>query len=234
MQVGPLIQSTWGQDVPYNAQCRFNGVMCQTGCVATSMAQVMRYWQYPARYNWAAMTYQVAPTTGYPELAELMHNIGDNVGMSYCQTASSADSYKIPDGFRSFGYGSADYRDYPNGSSGQNGVFILRGNGISYYYDVMDNLRHNQPVIFGGYTDQSSAGGVKWGQGSGHSWVSDGFIENYDENGVMTNLFYHMNWGWNNLYNGWFTLGNWAIYTSSGTLYKNYQYCQDVVINIHP
>ena len=46
--VGPLITSTWGQEMPYYLQCPiYRGEYCVVGCVATAMAQVMNYWQYP-------------------------------------------------------------------------------------------------------------------------------------------------------------------------------------------
>lgn len=46
--VGPLIKTTWGQEMPYYLQCPlYQGEYCVVGCVATAMAQVMKYWQYP-------------------------------------------------------------------------------------------------------------------------------------------------------------------------------------------
>lgn len=46
--VGPLITTTWGQEMPYYLQCPvYNNEYCVVGCVATAMAQVMYYWQYP-------------------------------------------------------------------------------------------------------------------------------------------------------------------------------------------
>ena len=46
--VGPLIATTWGQEMPYYLQCPvYQGDYCVVGCVATAMAQVMNYWQYP-------------------------------------------------------------------------------------------------------------------------------------------------------------------------------------------
>lgn len=46
--VGPLIATTWGQEMPYYLQCPvYRGEYCVVGCVATAMAQVMNYWQYP-------------------------------------------------------------------------------------------------------------------------------------------------------------------------------------------
>ena len=46
--VEPLIATTWGQEMPYYLQCPlYQGEYCVVGCVATAMAQVMNYWQYP-------------------------------------------------------------------------------------------------------------------------------------------------------------------------------------------
>ena len=48
--VGPLIQTQWDQDAPYNNLCPGTGRnKAYTGCVATAMAQVMNYWQWPKR-----------------------------------------------------------------------------------------------------------------------------------------------------------------------------------------
>lgn len=44
--VEPLIHDTWNQYSPYNAQCPIiEGAHCATGCVAHSLAQVVRYWR---------------------------------------------------------------------------------------------------------------------------------------------------------------------------------------------
>lgn len=46
--VEPLIQSLWGQEMPYYLQCPiYNNEYCVVGCVATAMSQVMHYWQFP-------------------------------------------------------------------------------------------------------------------------------------------------------------------------------------------
>ncbi|WP_040562032.1 C10 family peptidase [Hoylesella buccalis] len=50
--VAPMLKTTWGQNAPYNLQCPLapgKNVHCKTGCVATAMAQVMKYYGYPAR-----------------------------------------------------------------------------------------------------------------------------------------------------------------------------------------
>ena len=46
--IQPYVKTKWGQNTPFN---RFTPVLnnkqCPTGCVATAMAQVMNYYQYP-------------------------------------------------------------------------------------------------------------------------------------------------------------------------------------------
>ena len=49
--VNPLIQTTWGQNSPYNLQCPVDEAAedghAVTGCVATAMTQIMKYYAYP-------------------------------------------------------------------------------------------------------------------------------------------------------------------------------------------
>ncbi len=49
--VTPLIQTKWNQSPYYNALCPYDSKYSDravTGCVATAMAQVMKFWNYPA------------------------------------------------------------------------------------------------------------------------------------------------------------------------------------------
>ena len=48
--VTPLLCTQWAQGEPYWNQCpMYQGRHCYTGCGATAMAQVVRYWHYPSR-----------------------------------------------------------------------------------------------------------------------------------------------------------------------------------------
>ena len=89
-----MITSTWGQDTPYNMYCpEQNGELCPTGCVATALAQIMRYNRWPdtgtgskdgtdfssITFNWDAMTDRYS--TGSSEeskdaVARLMRTVG--------------------------------------------------------------------------------------------------------------------------------------------------------------
>ncbi|WP_284446467.1 C10 family peptidase [Flavobacterium anhuiense] len=88
--VGPLLSTTWGQNYGYNTLVPLicGSSPAPTGCVATAMAQVMKYYQKPASYNWANMpaTYGTITTAG------LMVDIGAAVSMSYGCEGSAANS----------------------------------------------------------------------------------------------------------------------------------------------
>lgn len=48
--VGPLVKTTWDQDDPFWNLCPGSGTSkAYTGCVATAMAQVMKYWEWPVK-----------------------------------------------------------------------------------------------------------------------------------------------------------------------------------------
>ena len=48
--IRPLIQSTWDQGSPYNNKCPMDGdERSLTGCLATVMAQILNYYQYPEK-----------------------------------------------------------------------------------------------------------------------------------------------------------------------------------------
>lgn len=56
--VGPLVTTQWDQDDPYYNLCPGSGSSkAYTGCVATAMAQVMNYWEWPKRGK-GSHTYQ--------------------------------------------------------------------------------------------------------------------------------------------------------------------------------
>ena len=48
--IAPLVLTLWNQSAPYNAQCPvYNTKTAPTGCVATAMAQLLRFWKAPAK-----------------------------------------------------------------------------------------------------------------------------------------------------------------------------------------
>lgn len=47
-EIAPMVKTAWGQGSPYNNMCPTIGTRhCQTGCVATAMAQIMNFHRWP-------------------------------------------------------------------------------------------------------------------------------------------------------------------------------------------
>ena len=88
-----MLETSWGQRLPYNLDigiCNSTGLHKPTGCVATSMAQVMNFWEYPENeFDWDILENDYdeddVSASAY-EVAELMEEIGDEVLMVYTCT----------------------------------------------------------------------------------------------------------------------------------------------------
>jgi len=206
---GPLLQTTWDQGCGYNTYCpsATNGPCgyAWTGCVATSVSQVMRYWQYPSTYNWSSMP----NNTGSDEIARLMHDVGVAVNMAYGGTGSSAYQDTVPGALKNiFHYSSASY-------------------GSLKPITVQSNLSAGEPVILGGCNSKGSILGVTTSYSDCHSWVCDGYWST--DFGTYSTLMFHMNFGWSSYCDGWYDFDSWDLPDGD-----TFQYGDDMVYNIHP
>jgi hypothetical protein len=221
-RVGPLLATAWGQGSGYNNSTPVTGCTAYTnghaptGCVATAMAQIMRYHSFPGWYNWGMMPVTASPpfnSAGENEMSRLMYDIGYNVNMDYGCNGSGANSEdQVAQTFVvDFGYGHANYIDY---------------GGTGNYATVENNLRWGQPVVFRG--GRRAGSWPFYSYEDGHAWVGDGFSTYFDCQSGTTSLYFHMNWGWNGSNNGWYAFNNFnpAGYT--------FNYESGVVVNIRP
>jgi len=221
--VGPLTTTTWDQGSNYNTYCPTlyggPGGFAWAGCSTVAIAQVMAYWKYPSTYNWNSMSLYY----GNDAVAKLIGDIFPNVISSYSTGGSGcSNDYNIVHTFSKFNYSSASLAGNVNG---------IVYNGDYHWETVVSNLNLNEPVILGGYDNSIDILGFIFPDGTGHTWVCDGYMQTTQyQNGVETAqyLLYHMNWGWNGSCNAWYYFDSWA--TSNG----NYQYCKDIIYNIHP
>ncbi len=103
-----------------------------TGCVATAMAQIMKYHEYPQNYNWNAMPNNY----GTAETAMLMGQIADSIIIRYNCTTGTGDYFPDAESVFTdeFNYSGAIHRDSPNSS----------------YNIIVNNLSNNMPILFGG------------------------------------------------------------------------------------
>ena len=219
LSVAPLITLKWDQGVPYNNDCPANsdgpGGHCVTGCVATAMAQIMKYHNYPDHgrdsmlytgnllldfentyYRWSEMT-NVANSSSASSIAELMFHCGATVYMYYGPDGSSSNSALVPYALIH------NFRYHPSAG------YIQRKNVEDRDWDLMirNDLDMFRPLYYSG----SGTGG--------HAFVCDGYQDT---------CFYHFNWGWGGSGNGYFF--NDAL--SPGG--NDFSYEQGIVSNIKP
>ncbi|MCX7863002.1 MAG: C10 family peptidase [Bacteroidales bacterium] len=219
--VAPLLTLKWDQDVPYNNYCpphpKGPGGRCLTGCVATAMAMVMKYHNYPERgrgvktfywtswdtidyentyYRWNQMT-NVANSQSANAIAELMYHCGIAVNMDYGPYASGSYTFWIPQAMK------YHFRYHPQIR------YFRRDQFFDYEWDMMirDELTNKRPVIYSG----SGTGG--------HAFVCDGFQDT---------CFYHFNWGWGGYGDGYFYYND----LTPGT--NDFSYGQAAVVYIMP
>lgn len=203
--ISPLCTTVWNQDAPYNDDCpEVKGSKAPTGCVATSIAQAMKYFNYPevgigsisyvdqrsyvkrnmdfsrTKFKWDMMLDDYK-TGAYSEsqasaVSKLMKAAGYAVQMGYGAESSGAQSHRIPQAL-------VDYFGYDKG--------VYYTDRALYNYDewskmIYDNIKNIGPVIYDGTAIEG-----------GHSFICDG----YDGNG-----YFHFNWGWGGVSDGYYVL----------------------------
>ena len=204
--VAPLLGGIkWNQMEPYNNRCPlYKGTnRSVTGCVATAMAQVMMYYQYPKELKATIKAY-TAKSYGIqiPEISSGATYDWDNMLPDYSKTDySSAQADAVAK--LMYHCGAAVKMDY-GPSSGANVTPAILATYFGYDADLMQDLtrtcftlqqwmtlvdnelKAKRPILYSG---QSSGGG--------HEFVCDGS----DGKGL-----YHINWGWGGYQDGYFDL----------------------------
>ena len=242
--IEPLIVTTWYQNSPYNNLCpTYYGGTCVTGCVATAMAQVMKYHEWPqgpttsipsyeCNSSYLQQTMSALPPTTF-DWANMKNNYGYGSNYTSAQAQAVATlmkycgwSVKMQYGPSSGAYSEdiadalINYFDY-NASTTQ---YIVRSAfGYANWTDIIyHELENSRPVLYGG---QSSGGG--------HEFVCDGYM--YDsESGTD---FFHINWGWGGTSDHYFVLS--ALDPDQqgiggSTSDDGFHYGQDAVVGIQP
>ncbi len=216
----PLLKSLWNQDPYYNDMCPYDagaGKHAVTGCVATAMAQVMKYWNWPrvgvgshsynssygllsanfgtTYYQWDSMPNAVAYNN--VAVAKLNSDAGISVNMSYSTVESGAFVNENTSPITNCAeYALKTYFRYK--SSTLQGVFRAEYDDTAWVHLLKYEIDAGRPAI---YTGDGSSGG--------HCWVADGYA-NADR--------IHFNWGWGGYCNGYYIVEN---LTPGGTDFSN-------------
>lgn len=243
--VQPLIQTGWDQNSPYWNLCpKIDNKRCPVGCVATAMAQVMYYHQWPAQgvgshtipgtsysanfgettYEWDNMVlnYQTEPSSTAQKnaVATLMYHCGVAVDMNYDLSGSGAQTIEKNTTYGRMCAEAAlkEFFDYdPNTVKGYSRGEYSRTRWKALLKQELDLAR---PIMYAGFGKNDD------GSFYGHSFVCDG----YD-----TDDYFHFNFGWSNYCDGFYDLDH--IETNDpGTGGGNgeYNYMQDAIVGIQP
>lgn len=226
--VAPMLKTVWGQNSPFNSLCPdapgTTGRKCKTGCVATAMAQVMNYWQWPesgtgqseytyrsedngqdntlstdytaSHYQWNLMR------TTYPQDASPAEDSAVAMLMSDCGRAVQMTYGRHSSGAFDMDVAGA-LSSHFGYSSDATWMFREDINDTVWYSALYRELSDGRPVIYGGSSLYMQ-----------HCFVIDG----YDDNGR-----FHVNWGMEGGTDGWFNLDSIA-----------YKYGQSMTVGIRP
>ncbi|MBP5507559.1 MAG: C10 family peptidase [Prevotella sp.] len=236
--ISPLLSTQWdqGESTPqgdvYNQLCpTIDGDHCLTGCVATAMAQIMYYHQWPIEVSCDIPGYETnkvgildpLPAISFdwdiipanpigeqsPEacatLAQLMYYCGNSVKTNYGLKRSEAYGSDAASALTTyFGYAPTRYLKCDD-----------------YAPEVWDEMIYKElscsrPVIYFGFS----------GKG-GHAFICDGC----DGEG-----FYHINWGWGGQSDGFFKLSELTPDhdDAEGLVAGNYTLNQHAILGIAP
>ncbi|MBQ7182189.1 MAG: C10 family peptidase [Bacteroidaceae bacterium] len=242
--IAPLLTTTWDQVWPYNLLCPeySAGHNCATGCVATAMAQVMNYFEWPTAptKDIASYTHSYFGTMG-PLTNSVTFDWTNMLDSYNTDESESTDSdaektavatlmkycgYALKMGYwQSSGTSTSlvatalkEYFDY--------NATTTRYLSRSFYSDetwrdiIYYELSQNRPVVYGGSAVDN-----------GHAFVCDGY--KYESG---TDLF-HINWGWSGGSDGYFLLSvlNPAEQGTGGSPSASaYTFGQEAIIGIQP
>lgn len=197
--VDPLLETRWGQNWPYNAECPAHpdgsGGHVPVGCVATAMGQIMNYHEYPetgrfsnstywgteievdfseAEYDWEAMG-ETINSQSQDEIATLLYHCGVAVDMNYDPTGSGSNISNAE-------YALKYHFKYKPGSD-----FVEKTNysDPDWKFLLKEDLDKAHPILYRGVNDL----------GAGHAFVCDGYQDT---------SYFHFDWGWSGSGNGYF------------------------------
>ncbi len=246
--IAPLITTKWDQATPYWNECpqfmnsdnEADGYeLAYTGCVATAMSQIMYFHKYPTattkeipaysftysdgNFNYSTVQMPALPTTTF-----------DWEHMRETYTGAEDDVYTSAVAHLMFYVGCAAKMQYGRNASGAYTddippAFALFGYGskIAYRNDytqatwddlVYEELKAGRPMIYNGTA----------GSGGGHSFICDGF--EYGD-------YFHINWGWGGMGNGYFQLSILnpsASGIGGSSSSEGYNMKQNIIYNIIP
>ena len=230
--VEPMMTTLWDQETPYNNLCPVyrGSIRCLTGCVATAMAQVLRYHcipehgegQHTIYYPWGNSTTGQPVTATFGEDYYDWANMIDSYDGDYTEEQANAVALLMRD------CGVAAEMQYGGPEEGSGTFSNDAAEGLRRYFGIDDaqcvernhyseaawmdmvyrELSENGPLYYGG--DDTNVMG-------GHAFVLHG----YQSDGKV-----YVNWGWSGEDDGYYDI---AVLNPS---YYRFSHNQDMIIGV--
>ena len=259
--VSPLIKTGWDQDSPYWNSCpQKSGSRCYTGCVATAMAQVMNYHQWPKN---GTGSHTIKGTSYSANFGSTTYD-WENMLNSYSGSSTSAQQTAVAT--LMYHCGVAVDMSYGTAAEGGSGAYTIDYNGYWSSHGTMcaetaltQFFGYKSSTIKGYYREGSPEDGMRsWTKaewiamlkeeldaqrpimyaGAGYEDPSDpdtGYGHSFVCDGYDSSDKFHFNWGWSNSCDGYYDVD--ALEPSepgSGGGNGEYNLEQDVIIGIVP
>jgi len=201
-----MLNTTWHQVYPYNAMCPAStggpGGHTSAGGLAVAMAQIARFWSHPIHgtgsysYNlqpWGTLSADFANSTylytSMPnsldatpndQISQLIYHWGIAIHTNYANYVSTAVPADVLNALTA-------YFDYSSNAV----LRSLASSSINQWETwLRTDLEGGKPVFM--FDNDTSNAQI-------HAWVVDGYIQNN---------FFHMNWGWGGMYNGYYYMND--------------------------
>ena len=199
-----LNTARWSQTAPYNNECPIDGdAHSLTGCTQTAMAIIMNHYRWPERakgvteayitkfgldvaardlnhaYDWDNMIETYVEGEYNDAQAAAVATLMADLGHAFKAEYTATDTGAMPDMaalYTNFSYSPASH------------IVVRNGNSDEFWKGMLRReLEANRPVFYAGYTSE-------W---AGHAFILDG---------VDANDYFHVNWGWGGVYDGFFLI----------------------------
>jgi len=247
--ISPMLSTDWDQMSPYGSGTLLYNNLCPagtpTGCVATAMAQIMNFWQFPVSgtgshtysssmeggtlsadfdttYAWDKMPEQLNTNSTPAQkkaVALLMYHCGVSVEMNYDLAENGGSgAYVINYGYDNVPCSQEALVDYFGYDAGIKGLERVHFSPSTWISKLKTELDEGRPILYTGY-----------GGAGGHAFVFDGYDDGDNE------VFFHINWGWSGNSNGYFVINDLspdALGVGGGG--GNFNDGQEALINIKP
>ncbi len=210
--VDRLLRSEWDQGWPWNDSCYVvGGAQTPVGCIATAMAQISRYYRWPVTGTGSK---RYKPYSGSAFITEYFSSCNFNYNLmpeippveyglypEYWESGITPEEVGML-AHHSWMMGFSAGMIYAADGSSATMTAALTALKTNWYYTGSSSVTSFSTPAAGG-TDLSYST-IKTQLDAKRPWQWAGGIHSFVLDGYRDDYWYHFNWGWGGMYDGWF------------------------------